>query len=68
MRSSQSSSDCAILRARGLFHISITCPEMYSSTGSAAMRTPGQTKGLVFSAPVAATLPRLEVADQPPAA
>jgi hypothetical protein len=45
MRFIRSSSDCAMLRARGLFHISITYPATYSSSGSAAMRTrPGQTR------------------------
>jgi hypothetical protein len=39
------SSDCAMLGARGLFHISITYPVTYSSSGSAVMRTrPGQRR------------------------
>jgi hypothetical protein len=54
-----------MLRARGLFYISITYPATYSSSGSAAMRTrPRADEVLVLPAAVATDLPGLQVGDQ----
>ena len=64
MRSIRSPSDCAMLRARGLFYISITYPRRTPPAARRRCDTPRADEVLVLPAAVATDLPRLQVGDQ----